>query len=402
MIDFSSHLFSSAPDPACRISVILPAKNEEALLPHAIAALASQRDDRGMRLDPRSYEVLVLLNNCDDGSRAVLERTAEAYPELRLCVEECTFLPEQAHAGTARRVLMDAAVRRLSGRDRRKATLISTDADTVVSSTWVDGNCQALSQGADVVGGLIELGKAECNLLARHQPELLLAYSRDRRYQGLVAHLESVIDPDPYDPWPRHLDHFGASLGCTVEVYERAGGLPPVSPLEDVAFVDALRRVGARIRHAPEVRVTTSGRLDGRAPVGLSWQLRQWSASGAIGRQRVQSLRVLVHRFETIAMLRRVHTGTNTMADKAVLRRCMAHVNFTEPLRQQVPFGQFLTCIDVERLIDSSYSGARHSREQEISSVLADLERHLGEGARVRQDETAPFAPSALLATLAG
>jgi hypothetical protein len=47
----------------------------------------------------------------------------------------------------------------------------------------------------------------------------------------------------------------------------------PATPFgEDRAFFDALRRIDARIRHAPGARVVVSARIVGRAPGG--WRIR--------------------------------------------------------------------------------------------------------------------------------
>ena len=46
--------------------------------------------------------------------------------------------------------------------------------------------------------------------------------------------------------------------------------------LEDEALCQLLRRHDLALRHSPHVQVFTSARRDGRAEVGLSWQLREW------------------------------------------------------------------------------------------------------------------------------
>ncbi len=78
------------------------------------------------------------------------------------------------------------------------------------------------------------------------------------------------VDPDPADPLPRHFEHSGASIATTVAAFKRAGGLPPLPIGEDRGFLRALRAVDAKVRHAPEVRVTVSGRLEGRAAGGMA------------------------------------------------------------------------------------------------------------------------------------
>jgi hypothetical protein len=50
----------------------------------------------------------------------------------------------------------------------------------------------------------------------------------------------------------------------------------PATPLgEDRAFFDALRRIDARIRHAPGARVVVSARIVGRAPGGMADTMRR-------------------------------------------------------------------------------------------------------------------------------
>ena len=65
----------------------------------------------------------------------------------------------------------------------------------------------------------------------------------DVGYRLLRSQLESLLDPDPADPWPRHYQMFGASLALTAEIYERVGGLPVLPSLEDVALYRTLKGV---------------------------------------------------------------------------------------------------------------------------------------------------------------
>jgi hypothetical protein len=51
--------------------------------------------------------------------------------------------------------------------------------------------------------------------------------------------------------------------------------MPAVPLAEDRAFFDMLRRIDARIRHAPEVRVVVSARLHGKAPGGMADTMRR-------------------------------------------------------------------------------------------------------------------------------
>jgi hypothetical protein len=346
--------------PTCRATVIIPARNEEQSLPTTLEALFTQIDLRGHPLDPNLYEVIVLLNNCTDASAEAVHAVQHHHPNLHQA--ERTLPPEEAHVGTARRLLMDTAWHRLQSIPH--AVILSTDADTLVAPDWIATNLHAIDTGAEAVGGAIHLKPED---LAHLDPGTLEAYKRDRRYQRKVARLESLLDPDPADPWPRHLQHFGASLACTPAVYARAGGLPPIKPLEDVAFVDALRRADARLRHAPEVRIFTSARLDGRAEVGLSGQLRHWQQDAAANRpHHVQSAAYLTHRFTALAHLRQIWANPTLPAELPPTWREPLQATHPRHLAQAA----FLATIDCNRLIDETFHG---EREHPILRVLADL-----------------------------
>ena len=358
----------AAPDASCRAAVIIPAKDEAESLAETLDALRKQVDLDGNAVPHRSYEVLLLLNNCTDASLDVAHRYAEAYASLNLHVLACELEPEHAHVGTARRALMDLACDRLESVTQGEL-ILSTDADTRVAPDWIARNLAEMAAGAEVVGGVIHLFADD---LARLDPGTRLAYERDRELQHQVAKLESLLDPDPADPWPRHLEHFGASLACTPAIYRRSGGLPAVKPLEDVAFIDALRKVGARIRHAPNVKLWTSARMDGRAEVGLSGQLRLWQEEARRGLpQMVQSAAWMAHRFSTLGRLRRLHQDTGAL--EAFPESW--HERLHKHLQEQLPQPRFLEALDCDRLIEETFGDT--PRHAEITQTLADLRRRI-------------------------
>ena len=255
-------------------SVIVPAKDEAANLPATLAALAAQVTPAGRPLPPDSYEVIVLANNCYDDTAAVVRQQARQFPGLALHVAELYLPGAHAHVGRARRLLMDEACARLEQAGQPAGIIASTDADTRVLPTWLAAIQAEIAAGADAVGGRItteagELDQAGLSALGRLQ-------SRDAAYRLLCARLEDLLDPAAADPWPRHHQHFGASLALTARAYRRVGGLPEVRFLEDEALCQQLRRHDLALRHSPLVRVLTSARRDGRVEVGLSWQLREW------------------------------------------------------------------------------------------------------------------------------
>lgn len=254
-----------APQAGLRACVVVPVRDEAARLPATLAALAAQRD-------APAFEVLLLANNCSDASAEVARRFAAAQAGLRLHVVDCRFDTAHAHVGHARRVLMDTAAARLEAASAPGGGVIaSTDGDSRVAPDWLAATLREIDAGADAVGGrLLADRDVEDDPAARRWQrwDLLYRLARER--------LESLLDPDPADPWPRHHQHFGASLAVRAGAYRAVGGLPRVRWLEDEALVAALRCADRTVRHSPAVRVVTSSRREGRVDVGLSWQLREW------------------------------------------------------------------------------------------------------------------------------
>jgi hypothetical protein len=87
--------------------------------------------------------------------------------------------------------------------------------------------------------------------------------------------IDALADPDPADPWPRHQQHSGASIAMRATVLRAAGGAPHVANGEDRALIERLRLIDARIRHAPDISVPVSGRLDGRATGGMAAAIKR-------------------------------------------------------------------------------------------------------------------------------
>lgn len=369
-------LISDHASPETRVCVIVPARNEALLLPRTLDALRLQRDLRGDRLASATYEVILLLNNCTDASQAIAERYQRTYPDFCLHIAACTLPSVQSHAGTARRLLMDTAWHRLQCTSHEYAAILSTDADTVVATDWIARNLAAIEDGAEVVGGVINLFPEDAEALRRNAPGTWTAYQRDRLLQCLVAELESILDPDASDPWPRHLQHFGASLACTPEIYARSGGLPPVKCLEDAAFIDELRKVDARIRHCPDTHIYTSARLDGRAQVGLSGQLRLWQMQSENHKPHfVDSAEWTEHRFRSIAALRRIHEAKSLPSLENYPKQWRSRIADIHAERLTGP--RFLELLDCDSLIEEMFTQPRRTEiTKTISSLAAMLTRH--------------------------
>ena len=217
------------------IGVIVPAHNEEALLAPCLAALiaASRHED----LAGETVRIVVVLDACDDFTGAI----ARAYGVETLALK-------------ARNV----GIARATGADFLLADgarwLAFTDADSRVSSGWLVAQ---LSLDADAVCGSIAVDDWTAH------PHSVREYFR-KTYVVADGH--------------RHIH--GANLGVSADAYRRAGGFPPLKCSEDVALVDRLIAIGARIAWSAAPRVITSARAAARARGGFGDTLAAWAAAG--------------------------------------------------------------------------------------------------------------------------
>jgi len=242
------------------IAVAIPARNEAAHIGACLAALARQTN---AQID----HIVLCVNNTTDATISIA-RATHLPPPTTLHVIECDLPRRFAHAGQARRLAMEKAYRLVGD----SGVLLTTDADGIVDSNWTEANLAALRAGADAVAGWVDLDPESWHRipLKLHEDD-----ARECAYDSLCDEIHARLDPDPADPMPRHTQHSGASIAVTGRMYRLCGGLPAIKHGEDRAFIAALRRVDASIRHAPECHVTVSGRTEGRAPGGMADTIRR-------------------------------------------------------------------------------------------------------------------------------
>ena len=149
---------------------------------------------------------------------------------------------------------------------------MTTDADGMVDPDWLAANLAAIAAGADAVAGWVELHPIDWGRIPAilHEDD-----ARECAYDALCDEINARLDPDPADPMPRHTQNSGASIAVTTAAYAKCGGVPAIASGEDRGLIAALRRVDARVRHAPEVHVTVSGRILGRSQGGMADTIRR-------------------------------------------------------------------------------------------------------------------------------
>lgn len=210
------------------IGIVIPAHNEESVLGRCLESVSLCTGHPDLLGEP--VEVLVVLDSCTDATPAIAGRAGASTLSL-----------------TARNVGFARAVGAEMLLNHGARWLAFTDADTVVSSSWL---VDQLSLGFDAVCGTVGVDD-----WSPHGP-----------YADLLHwhFLQTYSDRDGH----RHIH--GANMGVSAEAYRRAGGFQHLACSEDHALVTALEETGARIAWSAKPRVLTSARRIGRAQGGFA------------------------------------------------------------------------------------------------------------------------------------
>lgn len=212
-----------------RIAVVIPARDEEELLPRCLASVLAAAD-RSRRQPGVVIDVIVVADRCTD-------RTAEIARAAKVVVLET----DEASVGAARRLGIELAITTF-GSD----WIANTDADSEVPANWFEEQLTLERLGADVVVGTV---RPDADDLSPAQWE---RWSRTRTPGTPNGHVH------------------GANLGLRVTTYLAVDGFAPVAEHEDVDLVSRCADLGARIVATDRADVLTSGRREGRTPGGYA------------------------------------------------------------------------------------------------------------------------------------
>jgi GT2 family glycosyltransferase len=238
-----------APQPTI---VAIPVRNEEQHLKSCLDALSNQTHP--------ANRIFLLLNNCTDASRRICEQAQTSRGTIQIM--ECQLNGAEASAGEARRRALDHALALCAD-----GIILTTDADSVVPASWIADNLAEIAIGADCVCGMAVIDPRDTAATPRR---LEFDDMRERLLLRLQDEIRALVDPDPFDPWPRHQQHSGASIAVSAAALRRAGGAPRIASGEDRALVARMALFDANIRHAPQIQVMVSGRAEGRAAGGMA------------------------------------------------------------------------------------------------------------------------------------
>ena len=242
------------PDEADRIeavAVVVPARNEERLLPRCLDALGGALSRLSVERPDVLAVAVVVLDSCTDRTRQVAADRSFV----------TTLSVDAACVGTARAAGADHVER--SHRTRPdNLWLLTTDADSAVPADWLTSHVDLAEGGFDAVVGTVEPDPADLSALVLDR-----WHGQHRMVLG-------------------HGHVHGANLGMRLSAYAAAGGFESLRTHEDVRLVRRLRRNGARVLATPHVPVLTSGRTEARAPGGFAAYLSALVDGDAVAEHR--------------------------------------------------------------------------------------------------------------------
>lgn len=208
------------------IGIVIPVHNEEEDLEACIQALQKSIQEIVHLNIP--VQTLFVLDNCIDESYNIIVNQNQNYIQ-------CAFesVGKARHLGVQELIHLGAT------------WIASTDADSTVHHDWLYHQIQ--HQPTDVICGVVEI-KDWRNLSS----------SSRKKYT------------DHYQDRMGHEHIHGANLSFSREAYLAVGGFDPITCHEDVKLVEKFKKNNYSITWSNQVRVTTSSRLNARAPNGFS------------------------------------------------------------------------------------------------------------------------------------
>ncbi len=227
------------------IAVVIPACNEESLLPACLRSVA-----RACALLPEgvTWDVVVVCDSCTD-------RTLEL-AQASFVTEGAVLAVEEHCVGNARAVASETAMRR-SPVPASRCWLANTDADCEVPATWLLEHLRIAREGYVAAAGIVDVADFS-------------------EHDGQVAGLFRTTYRIERDGTHPHVH--GANLGVRADAYRRAGGWAALATGEDHALWSRLRMGGGPLLNHARLCVLTSGRRTGRAPLGFAAALAAHNA----------------------------------------------------------------------------------------------------------------------------
>jgi glycosyltransferase involved in cell wall biosynthesis len=222
------------------MAVLIPARNEELLLPRCLQSVIAAC---AMLPAGVSTDIVVISDGSTDSTadlaRAILHHGCGTVVEV-----------DAGNVGVARALAAQTALQRYQG-DLSRCWMANTDADCEVPQTWLVDHLRLALSAYTAVAGIVDV---DCFTEHRSHVETRFRVTYQINEDGSHPHVH------------------GANLGVRADAYLLAGGWGALETAEDHDLWSRLQLAGTHLSDA-RLRVITSGRRVGRAPLGFAGAL---------------------------------------------------------------------------------------------------------------------------------
>ena len=219
------------------IAVLIPARNEEALLPRCLDSVLQAQAQLPAEV---SCDIVVAVD-CSTDRTLQIARTMLRGFGVATATRDGVVGVARAHAARLALARYDGPL--------KACWLANTDADCAVPEDWLLDQLLLANTGAHAVAGTVDVD----------------SYAEHRIGVARLFHESYIIHADGTHP---HVH--GANIGIRADSYVQAGGWASLPTAEDHDLWNRLSRCQCRKVSAARLRVLTSGRRVGRAPHGFA------------------------------------------------------------------------------------------------------------------------------------
>ena len=284
-------LIEPEPHSELKISVTIPVYNESGLercLDSLFQASCNGDPDgsSGSSGADVHAEVLILINAPQDAPLEILEQNLATLKSTRTwiqahphpCIDfhvwlDHSFGKKEAGVGTARKILMDEAVRRFSALERPEGIIASMDADAVVQSNYLEALVNHFNGDSSSSGS----GPDGCSIRFEHplsgdqfSPSV---YEAITQYE---LHLRYYIQSVRSTGYPYAYHTVGSSFAVRAHIYCIEGGMNRRQGGEDFYFIQKVAQRG-NFSQCNTTCVLPSPRPSDRVPFGTGPAVRRLS-----------------------------------------------------------------------------------------------------------------------------
>ena len=254
-------------------------------------------------------EVLILINAPAEAPEEVLEQNFKTLESTRAWIKEHphpsmdfhvfldhSFGKKEAGVGTARKILMDEAVRRFSLLDRPEGIIACLDADAVVQANYLEALVMHFEVSPDRANP-----PDGCSLRFQHplsgEEHAQVVYDAIAQYE---LHLRYYLQSLRSTGYPYAYHTVGSSLAVRAQIYCKEGGMNRRQAGEDFYFIQKLAQRG-NFSECNSTCVQPSPRPSDRVPFGTGLAVnRMLEGEDALLTYHPEPFKMLLKLFEKV------------------------------------------------------------------------------------------------------